>query len=175
MNTCDEVPYDDPIWPFILTERLKKYIPAVREWWSRADQLTVEGTGIFPVCDEPPGLMYRVTKSASKSPIKNVQVFPFVPSAYLQIKGVAGGSTKMCERICAKGLVIDEFTIVEKHNLPSTYNQGQLLAFIPTEVLAGSRTLGKYVYLTLPELEALSQGTVPPSVQAKANNHKIIM
>lgn len=171
----EEVAYDDPIWEFILRERLARYIPVVREWWSKVSDLEVDGTGIYPITDDPPGLMYRMTKSTSKSPIKNVQVFPFVPSAYLQIKGVAGGSTKMCERVCAKGLIMDEFTIIEKHNLPSTYNQGQLLAFIPTDVLAGSRALGKYVYLTIPELEALSQCEVLRSVKLKADNHKIII
>ena len=110
----EEVAYDDPIWEFILRERLARYIPVVREWWSKVSDLEVDGTGIYPITDDPPGLMYRMTKSTSKSPIKNVQVFPFVPSAYLQIKGVAGGSTKMCERVCAKGLIMDEFTIDRK-------------------------------------------------------------
>ena len=177
MNEKDEdklVVYDDPIWEFILKQRLERYVEPVRQWWGQIADLNVESTGIFPVTDNPPGLMYRVTKCASRSPVKNVQVFPFVPSAYLQISGVAGGSVKMIERVCSKGLIIDEFTI-EKHNLPSTYNQGQIICFIPTDILQNSKQMGRYIYLTIAELEALGQGIITKSVMTKVEKHRIVM
>lgn len=177
MSVSEEqlVVYDDPIWPFILEERLKKYVEPCRKWWQELDKLNVETTGIFSYTDDPPGLMYRVTKCASKSPIKNVQCFPFVPTAYLQISGVAGGVVKMVERVCAKGMKIEEFTVIEKHNLPSTYNQGQIVALIPSDIYEGTKLMGHYVYLTMNELEALKQGIVLKSVLGKVDNHKNVM
>lgn len=163
---------DDPIWEYVVVTKLQPYIAAVRKWWSNYESMRVSSTGVFEISYDdiecPPGLQMRMTSTAVRSPIKHVQAFPFVPSSYLQITGVPGGVNKMIERVCRDNqLKIDEFIIIEKHNLPSTYQKGQLLCFVPTEVLAGVQNLGKYVYMTVAELCALAKGVLPQSVQAK--------
>lgn len=169
--TEDELIFSDPIWEYVLVSKLQPYIETVRKWWDNYANLTIRGTGVFPVdyddVDCPPGLMYRVTSTPVRSPIKHVQAFPFVPTAYLQITGVPGGVNKMIERECTKGLHLDEFVIVEKHNLPSTYHKGQFVAFVPLSVMEGREQLGKYVYLTRSELTALTQGNILPSINNK--------
>ena len=112
--------------------------------------------------------MYRVTNTPVRSPIKNVQVFPFVPVSYLQLTNVSGGATRMVSRVCANnGFTIEEFTIIEKSNLPSTYHQGQFVAFVPTRILEDTSQLGKWVYMTRPEMIGLMQDKVVQSVKAK--------
>ena len=163
--------YDDPIWEYVLATKLQAYIPFVREWWRNVEQIELSGTGVYPVIsgndDQPPGLMYRVTNTPVRSPIKNVQVFPFVPVSYLQITNVAGGANRMVSRVCANNFSIEEFTIIEKSNLPSTYHQGQFIAFVPTDILTSAKALGKWVYLTAPEMCALMQDKVTNPIKNK--------
>lgn len=160
--------YDDPIWEYTLVTRLMPYKEAVDKFWDNVDSIPVIGTGIYAIPDSPPGLMYRVTNTPVRSPIKGVQIFPFVPTAYLQITGVAGGVNKMITRICKDGNIkLDKYTIVEKSNLPSTYHKGQFVAFIPTDILDGARRLGRWVYLTTPEMIGLVQGEVLTAVKQK--------
>lgn len=159
---------DDPIWPYILTQRLSPYIPKVREWWTNVESYAVNDTGIYELYDEnAPGLMIRFTRTAKRSPVKGIQAFPFVCTGYLQLSGVQGGANKMIERVCMKGLTIDEFTIVEKHNLPSTFQQGQFVAFIPTDLLKDTTKLGIWLYLTPPEMKALASNVVVDTVKQK--------
>ena len=162
---------DDPIWAYTLNAKLKDYIPGVRHFWNNLDNIDVSNTGIYEMDNEysKPGLMYRVTNTPARSPIKNVQAFPFVPVAYLQLVNVAGGANRMVSRVCANNkFKIDEFTVVEKSHLPSTYHQGQFVAFIPTDMLNSTKCLGKFVYLTLPEMIALYQNdTVPVLIRNK--------
>lgn len=171
MTDLETNKYDDPIWEYTLNAKLAMYIPKVREFWKNIEDIDVTGTGVYPVPGDnvPAGLMYRVTNTPVRSPIKNVQVFPFVPTMYLNFTNVAGGATRMVARVCAGGkFTIDEFTIVEKSNLPSTYHQGQIIAFVPTQVLNEGKALGRWVYLTANELMALAQGTVINSIKGKA-------
>lgn len=159
---------DDPIWPYILTQRLSPYIPKVREWWTNVESYAVNDTGIYELYDEnAPGLMIRFTRTAKRSPVKGIQAFPFVCTGYLQLSGVQGGANKMIERVCMKGLTIDEFTIVEKHNLPSTFQQGQFVAFIPTDLLKDTTKLGIWLYLTPSEMKALASDAVVDTVKQK--------
>lgn len=165
---------DDPIWEYILTTKLAPYIPAVRKFWEEVESIDVHSTGVFPLDKEsipdgtPPGLMYRVTNTPVRSPIKNVQVFPFVPTSYLQIINVTGGATRMVSRLCAdRNFKLEEFTIIEKSHLPSTYHQGQLVAFVPTAVLEQTELQGKYIYLTHDEMVNLMQDLVTSTVKAK--------
>lgn len=171
----EEVIFDDPVWEYVLVTKLQPYIPAVREWWAHYDEINVRSTGVFPIQlkenTPPPGLQVRMTITPVRSPIKHVQVFPFVMASYLQITGVPGGVNKMITRVCSKGLEIEEFAIVEKHNLPSTYQAGQWLGFIPKSILNGTEQLGKYIYFTLPELCQLAIGNVPGSVKYKCKNY----
>lgn len=160
--------YDDPVWEYTLVTRLMPYIDAVDEFWAKVEEIPIVGTGVYAIPDAPPGLAYRVTNTPVRSPIKGVQIFPFVPTAYLQITGVAGGVSKMITRVCRDDkITINQYTIVEKSNLPSTYNKGQFVAFIPTDILHGVRRLGKWVYMTQPEMIALVQGEVLKSVKDK--------
>lgn len=169
--SVDATIFDDPIWEYTLVRKLQPYVPAVRRWWSEYENMKIVSTGVCAIkyddIEVPPGLVMRMTNTPARSPIKNVQAFPFVPSSYLQITGVPGGSSRMIERVCYNGLKLEEFTIIEKHNLPSSYQKGQLLCFVPTIVLEGAREMGKYVYLTLPELCALAKGEVLQSVPGK--------
>ena len=165
---------DDPIWEYVMVTKLTPYLPAIREWWKNYDKLNVAGTGVFDfeLSDDsnteiPPGLMIRTTSTPVRSPIKNVQIFPFVPTGYLQISSVPGGVVKMIERVCKKGFEIEEFVIIEKHNLPSTYHSGQFVAVIPKDVYEGAKSLGKYVYMTVAELCSMAKGVLPQSVICK--------
>lgn len=162
---------DDSMWEYALNAKLSAYLPKVREFWEHIDDIDVMGTGVYPVLgdDVPTGLMYRVTSTPARSPIKNVQVFPFVPSSYLNFTNVRGGAVRMVSRVCAGGrFTMDEFTIVEKSNLPATYHQGQIVAFVPTAMLEAGKALGRWVYLTANELMALAQGKVLTSIKGKA-------
>ena len=162
---------DDPLWEYVLATKLKPYLEAVKYWWDHYENVHVTGTGVFPLeCGDievPPGLMIRVTSTAVRSPIKHVQAFPFVPTSYLQIAGVSGGVNKMVERVCQAGFELEGLSIIEKHNLPSTYHKGQIICFVPKDVLEGTKKLGKFVYMTLVELQAIAKGNLPESVVAK--------
>lgn len=168
---ADAETLDDPLWEYVLATKLKPYIEPVKYWWDHYEELKVANTGVFPlVCDDiecPPGLMVRVTSTAVRSPIKHVQAFPFVPTSYLQIAGVTGGVNKMVERVCQTDFELDGLCIIEKHNLPSTYHKGQIICFVPKNVMEGTKKLGKFVYMTLSELQAMAHGTLPESVTAK--------
>ena len=162
--------YDDPIWEYTLNAKLAQYIPAVRDFWNNIEDIEIVGTGVYPMKGDsnPPGLMYRVTNTPVRSPIKHVQVFPFVPVTYLNLTNIAGGANRMVSRVCADNrFKIDEFTIIEKSRLPSTYHQGQFIAFVPTQVLNSVKDLGKWVYLTAPEMIALMQDKVLQSIKYK--------
>ena len=172
---ADVAKYDDPIWEYVLNTKLQEYVQPVREFWEQIESIDITGTGVYPIVkdkhiasDVPPGLMYRVTNTPVRSPIKNVQVFPFVPVSYLQLTNVSGGATRMVSRVCADNrFTIEEFTVIEKSNLPSTYHQGQFVAFVPTRVLEDTSQLGKWVYMTRPEMIGLMQDKVVQSVKAK--------
>lgn len=163
--------FDDPIWEYVLISKIQPYLPAIKHWWENYANMRILSTGVLPIdypdIETPPGLFMRMTNTPVRSPIKNVQAFPFIAASYLQITGVPGGVTKMIERVCHKGLEIEDFQIIEKHNLPSTYQKGQLLCVVPKKVLENAQELGKYVYLTLQELCALAQGQVLPSIVNK--------
>lgn len=166
----DPIKYDDPIWEYTLATKLHPYIEPARRFWDKVEDIFISGTGVYPITgdDVPPGMMYRMTNTPVRSPIKHVQVFPFVPVSYLNITGVAGGVNRMISRVCADDkFTIDEFTIIEKSNLPSTYHQGQFIAIVPTEILKGARTLGKWIYCTVPEMMSIAQGIIPKTLAAK--------
>ena len=84
MNNAEII--DDPIWEYVVATKLQPYLPAVRRWWEGYETMKVMSTGVFPIEYEdiecPPGLSMRMTSTAVRSPIKHVQAFPFVPSAF---------------------------------------------------------------------------------------------
>lgn len=166
----DVAKIDDPIWEYVMLTKLQPYIPAVRRFWEHIEEVPVHNTGVFPIQDEeaPPGLMYRVTNTPVRSPIKNVQVFPFVPCVFLQLTNVAGGAVRMVNRVCAGNrFAIEEFVIIEKNNLQSTYHNGQLVAFVPRDIIEGARSLGKWVYLTTNEMVSLISDNVTRDIKNK--------
>lgn len=163
----DRPGYDDPMWKYVVASRIEPYIPYIRSWWLNVESYRVNGTGVYEMQNAIPGLYVRFTKSASKSPIKGVQAFPFIPTGYLQLSGIQGGASKMVERVCLSGLVIDEFTVIEKHNLPSTYQQGQFVAVIPTDVYNEARSLGVWVYFTNGELVDIASGNITETIKQK--------
>jgi hypothetical protein len=158
---------NDYLWENVLQIRLTPYIEPAREWWKKLPDMVFDTTGTYEL-NGPPGFMMRFTRTAVRSPIKGIQAFPFVPTAFLQLSGVQGGVVKMIERVCMRGVKIEEFTIVEKNNLPSTYNSGQIVAFIPSELLEDSKLIGQWIYFTHYELEALVHGEIPNTVTQKA-------
>ena len=166
---------DDPVWEYVLASKLKPYMNTVKYFWEHYSDTDVTETGVMEYrpagIETPAGLMLRVTSTPVRSPIKNVQVFPFVPTTFLNISGVAGGANRMIERVCNKGFELDGIQMIEKHNLPSTYHSGQFIAFVPKTVLEGRQELGKYVYLTLTELCTIAKGVLLPSVQAKCHQY----
>jgi hypothetical protein len=157
---------DDPIWAYLLTERLQPYIVPAREWWANIDTLDIRETGVYEL-EGPPGFSMRFTRTAIRSPLRNIQAFPFVSTGYLQLTNIQGGALKMVERVCRTGLFIEEFTIVEKSNLPSTYKAGQFCAFIPTDIYNDSKLIGQWIYLTNEEMRASLEGVIPESVRTK--------
>jgi hypothetical protein len=171
LSQYDRPGLDDPLWDYVLSTRLRPYIDAVRKWWSEVEELTVSDTGVYAIDYGPPGLVFRFTRSPTKSPVKNVQAFPMVTTAYLQITGIQGGSNKMVERVCINNrFTMDEFTIIEKHNLPSTFQQGQFVAFVPTDILNNTEVFGRWIYITRDELIHLVKGHVTGTMQVKAMN-----
>jgi hypothetical protein len=144
------------------------YVAPVREWWETIDIHEYADTGVYGLAG-PPGLNVRFTRTAIRSPIRGIQAFPFVTAACLQLMGIQGGSTKMLNRVCLDNrFTIDEFTIICKSNLPSTFQQGQILAFVPTDILNGSNAIGRWLYFRPNEILALANGIVLPTVLNKA-------
>jgi len=168
MEIKDRPGLDDPLWEYVLRERCEPYIAPVKKWWQEYDSIVFPETGIYAIEDAPPGLSVRFTRTAIRSPIKGVQAFPLLLTGYLQLSGVQGGANKMIERVCARGLEIDGITIIEKHNLPSTYMCGQFIAFVPTAIIKGERHIGRWVYFTDYELCSLINGKVTDSIKQKA-------
>ena len=75
----------------------------------------------------------------------------------------------MVDRVClGDKFVIEEFTIICKSNLPSTVQQGQFVAFIPTTLLESTRQIGQWIYCKNEELVSLAQGIIPDSIIQKA-------
>lgn len=168
MEIYDRPGVDDPIWTYLLQTRLAPYLEPVREWWDNLDDLSLTDTGVYEL-EGPPGLMVRFTRTPVRSPIKGIQAFPFVLTSYLQMTNIQGGAVKMVERVCMdRKCTIDEFTIVEKHNLPSLFNNGQFVAFIPTELLEDTRLLGTWIYMTPDEMkQVISAIGIPDTVKNK--------
>jgi hypothetical protein len=168
MQVDDRPGLDDPIWEHVLKQRLLPYLDTVREWWKGVEDFSMIDTGMMELECETPGLYVRFTRTAIRSPIRGIQAFPFVPTARLQISGIQGGSTKMIDRVCLNNkMKIDEFTIICKSNLPSTFNASQFVAFIPTELLE-SKMLGIWLYFTQEELSLLAQGKTNEAIRHKA-------
>jgi hypothetical protein len=167
-GTMDRPGLDDPIWEYILLSRLTPYLEPARRWWANVEDISVTNTGIYTL-EGPPGFMMRFTRSPVKSPIKGIQAFPFVTTGYLQLSSIQGGALKMIERICLdRKCKLEEFTLIEKHNLPSLFSNGQFIAFVPSDILEGTNQLGSWLYLTPDEMsQILKAPDIPNTVKNK--------
>ena len=164
----DKPGLDDPVWNYVLEQRLRPFIKRVREWWADVHNFEMIDTGIAEVDPDYPGLYVRFTRTAIRSPIRGIQAFPFIPTGRLQITGVQGGSTKMVERVCLDNkMKIDEFTIICKSNLPSTFNASQFVALVPTDILE-NQSLGVWLYFTKEELSLIARGESNEAIKLKA-------
>jgi hypothetical protein len=163
---------DDPVWPYILKQRLEPYMPYIRRWWGELEDISPLDTGVFQIeysTDQPPGLFYRFTRTSVRSPIRGVQAFPFIVAACLQITGVKGGSTKLIQWLLGSdNFTIDEYSVIELHNLPSIFNQGQAIALIPTDIYVDAHNVGKWIYFTNDQISSLIRGIVSEDIQRKA-------
>jgi hypothetical protein len=167
-NVDDRPGLDDPIWDYVIESRLRPYIERAREWWANVHNFEMIDTGIIEIDENYPGLYARFTRTAVRSPVKGIQAFPFIPIPRLQITGVQGGVVKMIDRRCLNNrLKIDEFTIVAKSNLPSTFSGAQIIAIIPTEIME-SRNFGVWLYFTPDELSLLARGETNDAIRLKA-------
>lgn len=159
--------YTDPQNVQIILGRLNKYIPALRDFWKKfPEQTSLSRIGSFEVATAPYGLYYRVCATSVRSPIKHLQVFTYVPVSFLQLSGISGGVNRMIERVCNE-LRIEEFVIIQKHASPATYNGGHILCIVPADVYEGTKTMGRYVYLTYEELADLRRNFIPKSAALK--------
>jgi hypothetical protein len=165
-----KISYEDPYWQAVLKIALEPYIEDARKWWLNKEKTVIKDTGVSEIQGSKPLLFQRFTRVAARSPIKGIQAFPFLPTARLQLKNILGGSTKMIQNVCRNNkFKLEEFTIVCKANLPSTFNQAQFVAFIPTHVLEQNiEKLGEWIYLTREELSALTRNEILKTVKAKA-------
>jgi hypothetical protein len=127
---------------------------------------------VYPIeysLEQPAGLFYRFTRTPIRSPIHGIQAFPFVVYGALQISGVHGGSTKLIQHLLSgNDFTLEEFTCIDIHNLPSTYNQGQLIGFVPTSIYVDIKVMGKWIYMTNYEISSLIRGEVIETVRNKA-------
>lgn len=153
----------DSDWEYIFVSKLMPYIACVKKWWRMCGDNEITSTGVSPMTFDdgtnvPAGLFVRTTATARRSPIKHVQAFPFIPTHYLPIYKVPGGMCRMIERVCGRNIEIDGLKVIEKHNLPSTWHQGQFVALVPKEIYNNAQKLGRYMYLSKEEILSIADG-----------------
>lgn len=166
---------DDSAWEYILVSKLMPYVECVKKWWSLYGKNEIPNTGIYPMTFDddtvvPPGIFIRATATARRSPIKNIQAFPFIPTHYLQIFKVPGGVCRMIEVVCKRNIEIEGLKVIEKNNL-RTWHKGQFIALVPKEIYENTINLGRYLYLSKNELLCMSQGVLPESMIKKSKRY----
>jgi hypothetical protein len=150
----------------LIKDQLKPYIVAARQWWTDADKFCPRATGTMPYEGGPNGMCIRFARTPALSPLRGIQSFPFVPSTYLDIQFVPGGIKKMIKHVCDIGLTMEEFTIIEKSNLSSTFTQGQLLCLVPTVTL-NELPCDRWIFMRDEEIHMVMEGIVPEEVKEK--------
>jgi len=154
---------NDDEWEYILITKLMPYVEYIKKWWSLYGKNDIQSTGVSPMTFDdgtvvPQEIFIRTTTTARRSPIKGIQAFPFIPTSYLQIYKVPGGMCRMIERVCERNIEIDGLKVIEKHNLPSTWHQGQFVALVPKEIYNNAQKLGRYMYLSKEEILSIADG-----------------
>ncbi len=136
---------------YLLSTRLIPYLKDMREFWQQVTGINTMITGEHKFKGD---IYYRVTNTPNRSPIKNIQVFPFVSTANLGI-GSSGYQQTLAKICCENKFRIEEFTIIVKSGIPTMFQRGQWLAFIPTDVLEKAQDIGTWVFLTKEEMRNL--------------------
>lgn len=137
---------------YILISRLMPYLDEMRKFWANVKNINVLISGEHKV-EGVQDMYYRVTSTPTRSPIKNVQVFPYIPTAVL---GMANGYQQILAKLCCdKSFRFEEFTILVKSGIPTMCQRGQWLTFIPTDILNQDQDRGTWVYLTKEEMKNL--------------------
>ena len=155
-------------WERVLVDRLSGAVPVARRFWEEVSRLDVNRTGVFPIpYAGETGMMMRITRAASMSPIKGIQAFPFMPADELRLSGVPGGYKRMIKKVCGEEMEIDGMKVIEVENCRNTYVRGTVLACIPPDRL--NLRWERLMYLTRDDAWALARGEVPKGVRLKAN------
>ena len=158
---------DTDAWERVLVDRLKHLVPVAERFWANVSSLEVNRTGSFPLQgEESSKMMVRITRAASKSPIKGIQAFPFLPADELRISLVPGGYKRMIKKVLGEEMELDGMKILEIENCRNTYTRGTVIAFIPPERLKARWE--RWMYVSLDDAWALSRGEVPDAIQHKA-------
>lgn len=135
---------------YLLSARLLPYLVDMREFWKDVDSISTVISGEHSYKKD---ILYRVTNTPTRSPIKNIQVFPFISTASL---GMTSGYQQMLSKICGSGKFrIEEFTIIVKSGIPTMFQRGQWLSFVPTDLLEKAQDIGTWVFLTKDEMRNL--------------------
>lgn len=155
-------------WERVLVDRLQHLVPVAERFWANVANIDVNRTGSFPLPgEEDSKMMVRITRAASKSPIKGIQAFPFLPADELRVSLVPGGYKRMIKKVLGEEMELDGMKILEVENCRNTYTRGTVIAFIPPERL--ETRWERWMYLTRDDAWALARGAVPKGIQIKAN------
>lgn len=152
-------------WERVLYDRIINLIPIAKEFWDNINDLDFYRTGSYPIPGyEKESMMYRITRTADRSPIKGIQAFPFVPSANLMISDK--GLKQMIKRVCGSDMVVEGMKLVEIDKCHFTYARKQVIAFIPVERL--NKRWERWMYVSMYDAYKLSVGIVTDEIQKKA-------
>ena len=154
-----DTPIDDPVFRYVLMDKLQPYIAAARKWWAEKEGRSFLTTSTFPLKWGPPGMYEKCTRSPRMSPIYGIQAFPVVNVSYLDLPRMPLGAMSMVEKIAKEGIEIDEFVIVSKSGLQSTNRAGLFLCIILKEELE-SRSMSRWVYMRPNDILELANGIV---------------
>lgn len=161
-----DITKDDKVFEYLLIDVLKPYTLAAREWWKDLPDKSFTHCTTMPIKTGPPGFFERVSKSPRISPVYGVQAFPVVMVSSLNLPHMLGGAVQLVEYICKKGFIIEEFTLISKVGLHSTFRQGLFLCYIPTELLKGAPK-PRWVYMRPNEILELACGIVTKELAAR--------
>jgi len=140
-------------WEYILATRLLPYLPDIRLFWENVEKVNVMITGEHHVEGAKPNVFYRVTQSPARSPLKNIQTFPYIPIDSLGLTG--RDCQQALTEICMGGWQFEEFTVVVKAGVPTMCQRNMFVAFIPTSMYNEVMSAGSWVYLTVDEMRQL--------------------
>jgi hypothetical protein len=141
-------------------------------WWHDYQELAPYDVGVYPVMYDdlqPEGLFYRIYRAPVQSAIKGIQGFPFIQTTSLGVVGPGDHKfTDVAELLFDRTYTIDEFTCIALDTLNTEINHTQAIAFVPTDVLDDTKTIGKWIYFTTEEISLLIKGKVTEPIRMKA-------